>query len=74
MGQVERMWNTIEKARKQYAGKQTRYDITVSEIAALADYSKTNLFDGISAIFDLGFIRGVRWAEKQRRKEMEAKA
>lgn len=71
MTSVDRMWKTIEEAKKKYLCKRDNYDMTANEMYALMEYSDVNRLEGVSAIFDLGFIRGVRWAEKQRKKERE---
>ncbi len=71
MTSVERMWKTIERAKKEYMQKRDNYGMTANEMCALMERSAADQFEGLSATFNLGFIRGVRWAEKQRKKERE---
>ena len=69
MTHVEKMWRTIGKAKREYASKRNGYDFSVGEAQALIDYITKCSYSGVFAIFDLGFIRGVRWAEAQKRKK-----
>lgn len=69
MTHIEKMWKTIEKAEKEYIGKRDRYDISTEEACALIDYITECNYSGVFDVFNLGFIRGVRWAKAQKRKK-----
>lgn len=69
MTHIEKMWKTIEKAEKEYIGKRDRYNISTEEACALIDYITECNYSGVFAVFNLGFIRGVRWAKAQKRKK-----
>lgn len=69
MTHVEKMWRTIGKAKREYVGKRNGYDISVGEAHALIDYITKCSYSGVFAVFDLGFIRGVRWAKAAEKEE-----
>lgn len=69
MTHIEKMWKTIEKAEKEYIGKRDGYCVSAKEVGALIDYSESHKYEGTFAAFNLGFIRGVRWAKAQKRKK-----
>lgn len=49
--------------------------MTFSEVNALGEYTQNFLYDGISAVFNYGFIKGMRYQkaqEKKKRKEVKA--
>ena len=69
MTHVEKMWKTIEKAKREYASKRNGYDFSVGEAQALIDYITNCSYSGVFDVFNLGFIRGVRWARAQEKKK-----
>lgn len=75
MNSTERMWNAINKTKEMYLGRRNGYSMTFSELVALGEYTKNFLYDGISAAFNYGFIKGIRYQkaqEKKKRKEVKA--
>lgn len=69
MTHIEKMWRTIGKAKREYVSKRTGYDLSVGEAQALIDYITKCNYSGVFDVFNLGFIRGVRWAKAQKRKK-----
>ena len=66
---IEKMWNTINKSEEKYHSKGKGYEIGANEILALGEYVQSNLFCGVCAIFDYGFIKGVRYQKAQEKKK-----
>lgn len=69
MNSTERMWNAINKTKEMYLGRRNGYSMTVSEMAALGEYTQNFLYDGISAVFNYGFIKGIRYQKAQEKKK-----
>ncbi len=69
MNSTERMWNAINKTKEMYLGRRKGYSMTFSEMAALGEYTTNYLYDGISAVFNYGFIKGIRYQKAQEKKK-----
>lgn len=69
MNSTERMWNAINKPKEMYLGRRKGYSMTFSEMAALGEYTTNYLYDGISAVFNYGFIKGIRYQKAQEKKK-----
>lgn len=74
MASVEKMWNALEKAKKELYGHRDRYLMKYQEIITLMNQAGNNPFTAVVNAFDYGFIKGMRYQKAQEKKRRATKA
>ena len=74
MTNVEKMWKTIEKAKKELYGHRGGYLMKTQEMIELVNIAGTEPFVVVTSAFNYGFIKGMRYQKAQEKKKRAAKA
>ena len=55
---------SIEKAVTPYRGRRKQYQMSVEELFIMGQYAKEYPLETIAAIFDYGFVKGVKYQKE----------